>query len=714
MFARPIIKYLLAVSLAFHSGAAFGDEIPTEAEMIAILTSDTTPKSEKAITCKQLAVFGSAECVESVASLLPDPELNSWARIALEAIDDPSTDSSLLDALSTTDGLPLVGVIQSLGVKRVSNAVEPLKEKVATEDELVAKAAAMSLGKIGNADAIAALKESLADTRTSVRSAVAEGLIRCAEKAMTSGSDSSTEATELYDLVLQTDLPNPRKVEATRGAILSRGPEGVDLLVESLKSDNKRIRYIALTAARELTGEGVSEALLAARSRVPKSQAALFVIALGERGEASMLDAMLATIQQPANSDSDIDVKTAAIGVVARIGDASCLDALIAAATDSNDVVATAGRAALAIVGDEEVDAEIAARASDSGDDALKAWIGAIGARRIPAIETLVEAVDNQDPSIGVAALKALGDVATIEEISILIDRALQSDAKSKSTHDAALKALRAACVRLSDDPECVQQLEEAMTRSDSDAQLAIVETFAAMGGPGALAAIEKAAMSKDRNLQNAATRLLGGWMTVDAADVLMRISEQANHPYRIRAVRGYLRIVRQFRMPQNQRNEMAVAALPISSRDEEKRLILDAASRYPSVAMLKIAVGFSESESLKNEAQAIALEIAQKLENSPAVERLLAKLDLEEMDVEITRATYGATDENVDVTARLQKQVGKLPIILLDNPNYNSNFGGDPAPGSPKQLRIEYRINGRAGKAMFNENDAIVLPVPK
>ena len=42
------------------------------------------------------------------------------------------------------------------------------------------------------------------------------------------------------------------------------------------------------------------------------------------------------------------------------------------------------------------------------------------------------------------------------------------------------------------------------------------------------------------------------------------------------------------------------------------------------------------------------------------------------------------------------------------------TSFGGDAAPGSPKQLKIQYRLNGKAGEATFAENDVIVLPVPK
>src|SRR5687767_4335189 len=56
-----------------------------EKELLAVLRSEA-PKAEKAIACKRLAIHGSSTAVDELAKLLPDPELHSWARIALEAI----------------------------------------------------------------------------------------------------------------------------------------------------------------------------------------------------------------------------------------------------------------------------------------------------------------------------------------------------------------------------------------------------------------------------------------------------------------------------------------------------------------------------------------------------------------------------------------------------------------------------------------------------
>jgi hypothetical protein len=51
--------------------------------------------------------------------------------------------------------------------------------------------------------------------------------------------------------------------------------------------------------------------------------------------------------------------------------------------------------------------------------------------------------------------------------------------------------------------------------------------------------------------------------------------------------------------------------------------------------------------------------------------------------------------------------------VITLPVP-YNAAFGGDPVPNTAKQLKVQYRINGKAGEATFPENAVIDLPNPK
>jgi hypothetical protein len=61
-----------------------------------------------------------------------------------------------------------------------------------------------------------------------------------------------------------------------------------------------------------------------------------------------------------------------------------------------------------------------------------------------------------------------------------------------------------------------------------------------------------------------------------------------------------------------------------------------------------------------------------------------------------------------------LRRHVRDFPLIALPTSGYNTAFGGDPAPGIVKQLKIQYRMNGKPGEATFPENAMILLPVPR
>jgi hypothetical protein len=106
---------------------------------------------------------------------------------------------------------------------------------------------------------------------------------------------------------------------------------------------------------------------------------------------------------------------------------------------------------------------------------------------------------------------------------------------------------------------------------------------------------------------------------------------------------------------------------------------------------------------------------IAQKLGgNSPEVQKLLAQAGVEPLKIEIVKAEYGAGSTQKDVTDALKQHLQGLPLINLPSANYNESFGGDPVPNTPKQLKVQYRINGKSGEVTLDENAAIVLPMPK
>jgi hypothetical protein len=386
---------------------------------------------------------------------------------------------------------------------------------------------------------------------------------------------------------------------------------------------------------------------------------------------------------------------------------------LAASAKAEDSQVGSAAMSALENLPGDDVDAALRRRLADTQGTERQLVIRLIGLRRIDAVPALREAANDPDADIRAAALLALGSVVDLDELPVLIQRVVSP--KNPEDAEAARQALRVACVRMPDREACAAKLVAAMSPASVAAQGAILEVLGAMGGTTALEAVGQAGQSGQPALQDTATRLLGEWMTVDAAPVLLKLAQTPDNRYAIRALRGYLRIARQFDVPDRQRAEMCRSAWQAAQRDEEKKLVLEVLQRYPSVDTLRLAVEAAKNPTLEGMATEAAMTIAQKIGgDSDAAKQLLAQLVGKPMRVEITKAQYGAGDTWKDVTQTVRQQVRDLPLIVLNSSSYNASFGGDPAPGTRKQLKVQYRIDGQPGEATFAENATILLPIPK
>ena len=704
----PIVALLLTSfslsNMALADGPATSPE--KEQELLAVLKSDAAP-AEKAITCKQLAIYGSAAAVPELAKLLPMPELSSWARIALESIPGPEADEALRTATASLQGRLLVGTINSIGVRRDAAAVAALSGKLKDADVEVAAAAAVALGRIGNDDASKALRTALADSSPEVRSFVAEGCVLCAERLHSEGQ--LADAIAIYDEVRAADVHLQRIVEATRGSILARGQDGIPLLVEQLHSDDRALFRLALGTAREFPGSEIDKVLVTEMTTSPDDRAALIVQAMADRKDTVVLTAILKAAEQ-----GPLAVRLSAVDALARVGDVTCLNSLLKIAVDKDAELSVAAKDTLAEIPGDNVNAQIVALLPKAEGAMYPLLIELVGKRRIEAVPQLLKALDNNSDVVRTAALVALGETVSLQQLSVLIDQVVAP--KKSEDAEIAQKALKAASIRMADREACAKELSNAVDRVKSvPVKGTLLQILGAMGGTNALQAVGKAAKSTDAQLQDISSRLLGEWMTEDAAPVLLELAKIPSNPYQVRALRGYIRIARQFVLPDGKRTEMCQTAFDAARQTAEKKLVLDILKRYPTVDNLKMTIKLMKVPELKDDATQAMLVIAQKLSGKGVdVKELLATAGIEKMKLEIVKAEYGSGATQKDVTAILQQQAGELPIITLVSASYNASFGGDPLPGSTKQLKIQYKINGKAAEASFVEDALIVLPMPK
>lgn len=586
-----------------------------ESELLAVISGDGE-EADKALACKDLAIYGSAASVDALGRLLTNERLASWARIALEAIPGPEADATLRRALPVVDGRTLLGVINTLGVRGDGAAVPLLLTRLSGESDDVAAAAAAALGRIGGAAAVAGLRAQLGSMNDARRDVAAEALVVAGEHLLAAGD--SAAAADLATAVREADVPEQRKAEALRLAILARGNEGLPLLAEAFLEPSRRTFTMAVATARELprgeAGLGVDdtvaggvEAMLAGKG--PDSRAIVLLDVLAERGSVSALPLVLRLA-----GEAPAAVRLAAINAAGRIGDMTVVEVLLAAAADDDQAVAEAARAALASLTGEAIDAVIVERLDADNPAVLVAVVEAVGARRIGAGDQLVPLVTHAEEPVRIAALRSLGSVGDIHVLNVIIARVRESGSEAES--EAARLALLEAAVRMPDRETCAERISVALVDAAEavEADVTLLETLAEVGGTKALATVQKAATSGSRTLEDAATRLLGRWMTADAGPVLLDLAKVEDGAFRGRALRGYLRIARQFALPDAERAAMCRQALAAATDDAERQLVVEILPRHPSPQMLEVARDAEKMPGVAAEAKAAAAEIEQKL----------------------------------------------------------------------------------------------------
>ncbi|MCF7973486.1 MAG: hypothetical protein K9N55_06700 [Phycisphaerae bacterium] len=603
IFKKPTIFWCVVVCMAAASAVTFTQaqaaEAWQESDLIAVLQSNAE-KGEKAITCKRLAIYGTDRCVPVVAPLLADMELSSWARITLEAIPGPVADAALRDAMGKVKGRLLVGVINSIAVRRDGRAVDPLIKTLGDPDEAVASAAAVALGHLGGEPAGTALTRALANAPTGVRSAVAQGCILCAEGFM--ANRETAKAIALYDAVRQADVPVQRHLEALRGVILARGDAGLPLLVEQLRSQDKKRLSIGLRTARELGGQKVTEALADELAQLSPDRRPLLLLALSDRTDS----AVLPTILTAAGTGSK-DVRLTAINILVRLGNVSCMPVLLEAATGTDAELSRAAIESIIRMADKAVDTDVVARLKNAQGKQQRVLVEVAGQRQISeAVPAVVSSLKSTDVDTRATAVRAIGIIGQAPQAGDLV--ALLQTTRNASERAGIRTALQAICGRYG--VTCLPLLQPLIKSRDNDLQVIGLSALAIIGGPDALGAVKSAIANGDASVQDEAVRILSTWPNSwpddsEAGKALLALaSSDGKMSHQVLGLRGYLQYVRGSKALSNEQKVTEVEALLTHiKRPEETRQAIAVLGESPCASALDRLTALTTDASVAEEA---------------------------------------------------------------------------------------------------------------
>jgi HEAT repeat protein len=539
---------------------------------------------------------------------LADKELASWARIALEAIPGPAADAVLRDAMGKLQGRLLVGVINSISVRRDVRAVDALIGKLNDTNAGVASAAALALGHIGGEQAPKALTQSLADAPAGVRSAVAEGCILCAEWFL--AHDKTAEAVKLYDTVRQADVPEQRHLEAIRGAILARQSAGVPLLIEQLRSDDKERLGIGLRTARELPGHDVTEALAAELAHLNPDRRPLLLLALADRNDS----AVLPTVQKAAQSGPK-DLRITAIKILIRLGDVSCVPVLLKAATEDDTELQQAATETLVRLPGKDVDADLLARLPQAQGKQQQVLIELAGQRQISkALPVVVSSLNEIDANIRGAAVRTIGIIGQDQQAADLV-KLLQktNNSRERAGINKALLAISGRC-----GVKCIPHLLPLMQSRDNELHMIGLHALAIIGGPEALTAVKSAIESAEPPAQDEAVRILSTWpnnwpQDDEAGQALLMLATSAEkESHQVLGLRGYLQYIRGNKKLSNEQKVVKIKDIRSHiKRPEERRQAIAVLAEAPSVSALELLTTLSGDPAVAEETYSAMVQIA-------------------------------------------------------------------------------------------------------
>jgi HEAT repeat protein len=649
---------LVAALLVTGNLQLFGQTVPPatkeeEAKLIAVLKSDASQK-EKVDACRQLAVIGTKDAVAPLAALLADEKLSHMARYALEPIPDPAVDEALRDALGKLKGRPLVGVIGSIGVRRDARAVGALTKMLRDADAEVAQAAARALGSIGNSAAAKALQGTLADAPAANQLALCEGLLRCAEALAAKGQRD--QAIAIYDRLRGLKEPHQARTGGVRGAILTRGEDGVALLREHLRSDDYILFSAACQTALEMPDAQVTQALTAALEGLPADNQILVIQTLGKRGDAGASPALFAAARGGAKPIRIAAIRSLA-GIRGARGTAADLEVLRASSSVLVDLLADTDRevsqAAQETLGALPCQAwyDHALKMLDSGEPGRQLTaIELIGRQRITApttIDKLLEVARDAEPRVRQVAIRMVGELGGPDQLPALLDLLMRL--KESQDLNAAEQAFVGVLVKADNPQSHTERLTSLLTKATSAQKSSLFRLLATVGGYDALRAVCVWVGDSDAEVNTAAIRALCAWKDANAAPILLKLIEKSTNPNdKTLCLRGYIGLVRDESLSTDKKLAMCKEAAGLIQRDEEKKLLLGALGTVPATEALSMAMAHLSNPATKDEAAFAVVAISEKL--------------VEQKPSEVTDAlqkVMRATD-NRDVTRRARAILNK------------------------------------------------------
>jgi len=619
---------LLAVEAEVMRSVESPETKAQTAARLAALLDDGTTFAGRQFICMQLRLVGGAAEVPLLAKWLNRSEDAENARLALADIPCEESLVPLRQALDTSQGRALIGVIGSLAARNDRASVPAFVRLLDDSDREVASAAASALERFGaeGLDALLQTKDS---------PAVATALIGVANKLVDQGN--AEEAAKLFSALADADCPVGLRRAAFQGQLRVLSPEQrKQTIAEWFFEDDSAKNDIAAFHLTELP-DAVFDELYANIGKMSVRSRIVFFETAAERKGEQLLESLLETLES-----SDASERLTALRMIGKLGDASTIPVLIAALAKDEASQDTAREALIRFpvptVGPQLLDALRQPAARNSAIDVIVAM------KYYDAIDPMIRIVRNETDADSV--IVGLGRLCDPDDIDLPRLLELYFACRPATKREKVERAIVVVCEK---EPDPVVRADKLMAilerRNGGLSEQVLIDALPLLGkvgNPRVAEMIQPLLHGQDPVLQQAAIRALCNWPNADFLDDLWKIaSEHPSTQYRQWALRAFIRVATlKSDRPESETLAMLKNAMSIAVNASDRQWCLSRAATIRTMESADWAASFLDDPVLSQTACTVIVELAHhrflREPNKAGFEPVLLKVEQTAKDKDI------------------------------------------------------------------------------
>ena len=270
---------------------------------------------------------------------------------------------------------------------------------------------------------------------------------------------------------------SPARLAAAVGLMTAQRQEAIDTVIQFLGGADPKLRDIAIQHLRLLPGEAITRKLTERLDKLPPPAQVQLLHALADRNDAAASAALIHT----ASSENQASRLAALTSLGRQEGTAESVTLLLDAASSRTGPEQAAARDSLIRLPGKETDRALLALINSGPAAQRVEAIQAVGQRGLTeGSAALLQAAHDSAPTVRLAAIKALGQVAGSADYPALID--LLTQAVDSQQRDEAARALAAVALRIDQPDQRIEPLVTRLPRASIDATVALLPILATSG----------------------------------------------------------------------------------------------------------------------------------------------------------------------------------------------------------------------------------------